>query len=224
MVFRKPMNIAIVLKRPMENSNGFWGEHRHWMFFGGLTIAFNGFSMVFGLASIAFNGFRWFGPLVKRCDGFNGSLWSTLVLLLAFIRTIHRRRMTILQICVTKCWNHKSKRPFLVNFDVWEYYKPLSGVSCLVQMLGLKIIALLLLLLLQLLQHHLASLNYIPFIEIISLPKLVSPSRTSLMERFQKGVCQEITLHFGWIWERIISQGFRWISVPKLLFRSDLSL
>jgi len=30
------------------------------MFFGGLTIAINGFSMVFGLATIAFNGFRWF--------------------------------------------------------------------------------------------------------------------------------------------------------------------
>ena len=30
------------------------------MFFGDLTIAINGFSMVFGLATIAFNGFRWF--------------------------------------------------------------------------------------------------------------------------------------------------------------------
>ena len=30
------------------------------MFFGGLTIDINGFSMVFDFASIAFNGFRWF--------------------------------------------------------------------------------------------------------------------------------------------------------------------
>ena len=30
------------------------------MFFGGLTIATNGFSMVFDFATIAFNGFRWF--------------------------------------------------------------------------------------------------------------------------------------------------------------------
>ena len=30
------------------------------MFFGGLTIAINGFSMVFYFATIAFNGFRWF--------------------------------------------------------------------------------------------------------------------------------------------------------------------
>jgi len=30
------------------------------MFFGGLTIAINGFSMVFDFATIAFNGFRWF--------------------------------------------------------------------------------------------------------------------------------------------------------------------
>ena len=39
------------------------------MFFGGLTIAINGFSMVFYGS----------GPLVKRCDGFNGSLWSNVV-------------------------------------------------------------------------------------------------------------------------------------------------
>ena len=44
------------------------------MFFGGLTIAINGFSMVFGLAMV-FDGF---GPLVKRCDGFDGSSWSKL--------------------------------------------------------------------------------------------------------------------------------------------------
>ena len=30
------------------------------MFFGGLTIATNGFSMVFDFATIAFNGFQWF--------------------------------------------------------------------------------------------------------------------------------------------------------------------
>ena len=30
------------------------------MFFGGLTIATNGVSMVFDFATIAFNGFQWF--------------------------------------------------------------------------------------------------------------------------------------------------------------------
>ena len=46
-------------------------------FFDGLTIAINGFfPMVFDLATIAFNGL---GPLVKRCDGFAGSLWIVVV-------------------------------------------------------------------------------------------------------------------------------------------------
>ena len=49
------------------------------MFFGGLTIAINGFSMVFFIflpsLSMVFDGS---GPLVKRCDGFDGSLWSRL--------------------------------------------------------------------------------------------------------------------------------------------------
>ena len=49
------------------------------MFFGGLTIAINGFQCFFILLpsasslSMVFDGS---GPLVKRCDGFNGSLWS----------------------------------------------------------------------------------------------------------------------------------------------------
>ena len=37
----------MVLKRPLQISNGFWGDHHHCMFFGGLTIDINGFSMVF---------------------------------------------------------------------------------------------------------------------------------------------------------------------------------
>ena len=52
------------------------------MFFGGLTIAINGFSMFFILLpslSMVFNGS---GPLVKRCDGFDGSLWSNGVVFL----------------------------------------------------------------------------------------------------------------------------------------------
>ena len=32
---------------PLEIFNRFWGDHHHWMFLGGLTIAINGFSMVF---------------------------------------------------------------------------------------------------------------------------------------------------------------------------------
>ena len=52
-------------------------DHHHWMFFGGLTIAINGFSMFFILLpslSMVFNGS---GPLVKGCDGFDGSSWSS---------------------------------------------------------------------------------------------------------------------------------------------------
>ena len=49
-----------VLNQPLQIFNGFWRDHHHWMFFGGLTIATNGFSMVFDFATIAFNGFRWF--------------------------------------------------------------------------------------------------------------------------------------------------------------------
>ena len=50
----------MVLKRPLQISNGFWGDHHHWMFFGCLTIAINGFSMVFDFSTIGFNGFWWF--------------------------------------------------------------------------------------------------------------------------------------------------------------------
>ena len=49
------------------------------MFFGGLTIAIDVFSMVFFLLpslSMVFDGS---GPLAKRCDGFDGSLWSNAV-------------------------------------------------------------------------------------------------------------------------------------------------
>ena len=47
------------------------------MFFGGLTIAINGFSMGFFFATIAFNDFRWFWTIGQRCDGFDGSSWSS---------------------------------------------------------------------------------------------------------------------------------------------------
>ena len=47
----------MVLKRPLQTSNGFWGDHHHWMFFGGLTIAINGFSVVF---VFCYHHFQWF--------------------------------------------------------------------------------------------------------------------------------------------------------------------
>ena len=56
---RRPLTSSMIFRRPLEIFNGFWEDHHHWMFFGGLTIAINGFSMVFDLATIAFNGFRW---------------------------------------------------------------------------------------------------------------------------------------------------------------------
>ena len=66
----------MVLKQPLQIVNGFWGDHHHWMFFGGLTIATNDFSMVFDFSTIAFNGFRWFrtiGQTMRWLDD-NGML------------------------------------------------------------------------------------------------------------------------------------------------------
>ena len=47
----------MVLKQPLQIFNSFWGDHHHWMFFGGLTIATNGFSMVF---LFCYHHFQWF--------------------------------------------------------------------------------------------------------------------------------------------------------------------
>ena len=47
----------MVLKRPLQIFNGFWGDHHHWMIFGGLTIAINGFTMVFWCC---YHRFQWF--------------------------------------------------------------------------------------------------------------------------------------------------------------------
>ena len=48
------------------------------MFFGGLTIATNGFSMVFDFATIAFNGFRWFRTIGQTMRWFR---WIVVVYL-----------------------------------------------------------------------------------------------------------------------------------------------
>ena len=40
------------------------------MFFGSLTIATNGFSMVFDFATIAFNGFQWFRTIGQTMEWF----------------------------------------------------------------------------------------------------------------------------------------------------------
>ena len=68
----------MVLKRPLQISNGFWGDHHLWMFFGRSDHChqwfYDGFLMLLPSLSMVFNGS---GPLVKRCDGFDGSLWSS---------------------------------------------------------------------------------------------------------------------------------------------------
>merc|ERR1712192_200360 len=56
MVSRKPSNISMVLKRPLP------------------SMVFQWFLVLLPSLSMVFDGF---GPLVKRCDGFDGSLWST---------------------------------------------------------------------------------------------------------------------------------------------------
>ena len=50
-------DLLYVLKRPLQIFNGFWGDHHHWMFLGGLTIAINGFTMVFWCC---YHRFWWF--------------------------------------------------------------------------------------------------------------------------------------------------------------------
>ena len=60
----------MVLKQPLQIFNGFWGDHHHWMFFGGLTIATNGFLMVFDFATVAFNGFWWFWTISRTMRWF----------------------------------------------------------------------------------------------------------------------------------------------------------
>ena len=45
------------MKRPLKIFNGFGGRHYHWMFFGTLAIANDGFSMVFGSPN---HWFQWF--------------------------------------------------------------------------------------------------------------------------------------------------------------------
>ena len=66
------------LRRPSP-LNVFWrSDHCHQWFF-------NGFFILLPLLSMVFDGS---GPLVKRCDGFNGSLWSTRMSRSIFILTV----------------------------------------------------------------------------------------------------------------------------------------
>ena len=62
------------------------------MFFGGLTIATNGFSMVFDFATIAFNGFQWFRIIGQTMRWFRWIvvvyLGSSCALLVGFVRDI----------------------------------------------------------------------------------------------------------------------------------------
>ena len=51
------------------------------MFFGGLTIAINGFSMIFDFANIAFNGFRWFRTIGQTMRWFR---WIVVVYVFVF--------------------------------------------------------------------------------------------------------------------------------------------
>ena len=74
----EPLNISMVLKRPLKICNGFWRKHHHWMFFGSLTIANNVFQWILVLLPSLSMVFNDFGPLVKQCNGFDGSSWSIL--------------------------------------------------------------------------------------------------------------------------------------------------
>ena len=69
------------------------------MFFGGLTIAINGFSMVFFIflpsLSMVFDGS---GPLVGRCDGFDGSLWSIESIPKVFAKKEHNHEICLFRV------------------------------------------------------------------------------------------------------------------------------
>ena len=57
------------------------------MFFGCLTIAINGFSMVFYFSTIAFNGFRWFRTIGQTMRWFR---WIVVVyLIMSLFRSMH---------------------------------------------------------------------------------------------------------------------------------------
>ena len=85
----------MVLKRPLEIFNGFGGDHHHWMFFGGLTIAINGFSMVFGVATIAFNGFLWFWTIYQTMRWFR---WIVVVYTAELCSLLECLKRAILQV------------------------------------------------------------------------------------------------------------------------------
>ena len=80
----------MVLKQPLQIFNGFWGDHHHWMFFGGLTIAINGFSMFFYFATIAFNGFRWFRTIGQSMRWFR---WIVVVSYRPWIQLFYLKKM-----------------------------------------------------------------------------------------------------------------------------------
>ena len=76
--------LLYVLKRPLQIFNGFWGDHHHWMFLGGLTIAINGFTMVFWCC---YHRFQWFSMVpdhwlnnamvpMDRCGLEDNKSWS----------------------------------------------------------------------------------------------------------------------------------------------------
>ena len=60
------------------------------MFFGCLTIAINGFSMVFDFPTIAFNGFRWFWTIGQTMRWFR---WIVVV----YFVSCQQRRLLVIQ-------------------------------------------------------------------------------------------------------------------------------
>ena len=59
-----------ILKRPLKIFNGFGGHHYHWIFFGPLTIANDGFQWFLGRPTIGFNGFRWSRTIGQTMEWF----------------------------------------------------------------------------------------------------------------------------------------------------------
>ena len=110
----------MVLKRPLQIFNGFWGDHHHWIFFVGLTIAINSFSMVFHFSTIVFNGFRWFRTIGQTMRWFRWIvvvyLWSSLILLCSIL-------------CATVFWTQFTRLHICLHISSRAIYQASAGIS-----------------------------------------------------------------------------------------------
>ena len=87
---------------------------------------YDGFLMLLPSLSMVFNGS---GPLVKRCDGFDGSLWSRGLQLLPWQMVLHKiERKVIPNLLIV--WYLSPVRSFLEEISNWQLYLSSSPKAC----------------------------------------------------------------------------------------------